>query len=561
MKKKWFVRSCVVASLCFASTAHTDSLYAQGTKGQSSSGSAAEINDSSVIALGIAPIDSMLPNVQHLARLIGGGQAAGAVVTTVNQFSNGLDRKRPAGVFVELDETGTPSPIVCLPISDFEAFQRQLSILGEPDDLGDGLYAYYFAQPVYLRNVEGWLVAGQSEDAVLNFDSTVTENLKGLVNRYDIRIQVNPKNVPADLIQSFLDQVQVGLEQGMAQNPELDEDALELARENAEQAVQNIRDIVEGTEKFVVGLAVDPKSKKTVLDLGSKFVSGSKFANQLQQMDGAKANLAGVVQPNSAITSTSVSFVQPEDLKQIEASVESTLETIFKEIDEKEDKQFDAEAVKKLVRRLAELGLSSAREGRIESAFDLTTDKNLNGVLAVSIADGKEVDAAIADFASSLDAESKKRVNVKSNAGQVGGGTLHRISVKLEDANEEVTKVLGNTAEIAIISAPKALYIAFGKDCEDIAKQSIARTAANPSSPASMATARVRVSQLAAFAERITSNPVTAALAAASASGNDGINVDSKINGTESVVRLTIEDQVIKGIKDAVSAAQQEEGF
>lgn len=562
MKKKWFVRSCVVAAVCFATTTHADSLHAQGTKGQSSSSSATEVNDPSVLSLGIAPINTFLPNAQHLARLIGGGQVAGGIQSVVTQFTNGIDKTRPAGVFVELDESGTPSPVVCLPLKSFDDFKRQLAILGEPEDLGDGLYAFYYGNPIFLRNIDEWIIAGQSEDAVLNFDTATTDNLKGLVGKYDLRLQVNPQNIPSELVEFFLAQVEQGLQQGMAQNPDLDEEAQALAQQNADQAVQNMRDLIEGTNKLMLGLAIDPKSKKTVLDLGSQFVSGSKFAKQLENYQGATAALAAVGQESSALRTTSVQFVAPEDLKRAEDSLDASLEAIFKELDEKNDGKVNPEIAKKLIRRIADLALNTAREGRVESAFDLNLENDLDAVLAFSVADGKEVDATIAEFAQSLDAEAKKEVTITTNAGKIGNANLHRISIRLpEDADEVARQIFGSNVEIAVASTSKAAFISVGKNCEASAKNAIERVAAKPSSPASMITARTKLSKIAAFIEKIKPNPISAAILATTSSGNDSVNVDSQISGLDSAVRVTIEDQVFRSIQEGMKASKGDDGF
>lgn len=563
MKKKWFVRSCVVAAVSFAAAAHADSLYAQGTKGQSSSGSATEVADDSVLAVGLAPIDTLLPNVQHLARLIGGGQAAGMVQASLKQFTNGLDTSRPAGVFVELDESGTPDPIVCLPLKNFETFTRQLAIFGEPEDLGDGLYAYYLAVPVYLRNVDGWLVAGQSEDAILNFDPKVTENLKGLVSKYDLRIQVSPQNIPSELVDFFLAQIEQGFEQGIEQSPDLEEEAVELARKNAEMSVQNIRDIVEGTDKAILGLAISPKEKKTVLDLGTKFISGSKFSKQLDKYNGATSALSAVAQEESALSWNSVQFVLPEDIQQAESSLEVSLEAIFAEIDKKAGEAVDGEEAKKLIRRLVDLGLSSAREGKVESSFNLTTEANLNAVLAFSVADGKAFADIVADFNKVLLEKERKLVTVKTNVKKVGGGDLHRISIQLGNKKEDevAKKIFGSNIELAVVTAPKSVYVAIGKDCESTVEQAVARVAAKPSAPASMITLRSKLSKLASFIDSIQTNPAVAAFAAATASGNDFVTVDSKVEGLDSVIRISVGDQVFKGAQEATKAARDGDGF
>ncbi|XZE43454.1 hypothetical protein SH467x_003014 [Pirellulaceae bacterium SH467] len=557
MKMKWFVRSSVMAALAFAAPTPADLLYAQGAKSQSASAVIEEEDDASVVVVGLAPVDTMLPNVQHLARLIAGGGGAGTVATLIKQYTGGLDTARPAGVFVELDESGTPSPIACLPLRNLDEFFQQLVIFGEPEDLGDGLYSFNIGNSIYLRKVEGWLVVGQSEDAVLNFDTTIAENLKGMVAKYDLRVQVNPQNIPDELLQFFMSQMQAGIEQGMASNPNMDEEQAEAARANAEQMMASFQEGIEGTEKFVIGLAVNKADKRTMLDIGTKFVEGSKFAAQIEKVKGSMATLAGIPQDASMMSAQSLQLIAPEEVKQLEDTMSTSIEAAFKQIEENAKNPEDAAKAKDFINRLVELVMDSAREGKMESALNITVDKNLNAVGSFTVADGKKVEALAAEASKALATEKDVPVKLQVNTGKHGGANLHKLTVPLPpEADDAARKVFGDEVTVAIATTPKAVHLALGKDCDTVIKSTIDRVAAKPSSPAEMVKARFNLTQLLTYIQSVQSNPVVDAMLETASGGADKVMVDSKVGDRESVVRITFEDNVIKAISSGAKAAQ-----
>lgn len=558
MKMKWFVRSSVMAALAFAAPTPADLLYAQGAKSQSASAVAADDQvDASVVVVGFAPVDTMLPNVQHLARLVAGGTGAGTVATLIKQYTGGLDTSRPAGVFVELDESGTPSPVVCLPLRNLDEFFQQLAIFGDPEDLGDDLYSFNIGNSIYLRDDEEWLVVGQSEDAVLNFDSSVTENLKGMVAKYDLRVQVNPQNIPKELLGFFMSQMQAGLEQGMASNPNMDEEQAEAARANAEQMMVSFQEGIEGTEKFVIGLAVNKADKKTMLDIGTKFVEGSKFAAQIDKMKGSMATLAGIPQETSMMSVQSLQLIAPEEVKQLEDTMSSSIEAAFKQIEENAKNPEDAAKAKDFINRLVELVMDSAREGKVESAFNVTVEKNLNAVGSFTVADGAKVEALAAEAAQALAAEQNVPVKLQVNTGKHAGANLHKLTVPLPpEADESARKVFGDAVTVAIATTPKAVHLALGKDCDAVIKSTVDRVSAKPSSPAEMVKARFNLTQLLTYIQSIESNPIVDAMLETAAGGADKVMVDSKVGDRESAIRITFEDNVLKAISSGAKAAQ-----
>ena len=129
------------------------------------------------------------------------------------------------------------------------------------------------------------------------------------------------------------------------------------------------------------------------------------------------------------------------------------------------------------------------------------------------------------------------------------------------DAAEAAKKMFGDQVTIAIATGPKSVHIAVGKTCDASVKSAIDRSAAKPSAPAEMIKMRLVLSQLLSYIQSIEATPVSEAMLGAATTGNDRIMVDSQTVERGAVVRLSIEDGVMKAIAAGVKAGRDGGGF
>ena len=262
MKFRWLSAAVCTATLGLATFSSTNQCQAQAKSTTPKAAATAvvdETEDDSVVVVALNSIDSLLPNVQHVARLVGAGAAVGGVSAIVNQFVTGLDKARPFGVFVNLDESGQPSFVGCLPIEDLEQFFEQLgTVIGEPNDLGDGLFELGLGgNTIYAKKIDKWLYVGQTEESLDDLPENMADVLPKMIQKYDIRIEVNPQNIPDELVEFLMAQAQEGLDRSMEQNGNVDPADAESTREASEKMMEQMQEAIEGTEKLVIGLAIN----------------------------------------------------------------------------------------------------------------------------------------------------------------------------------------------------------------------------------------------------------------------------------------------------------------
>jgi hypothetical protein len=560
MKVRWLTAAVCTATLGLATLSSPNQCQAQAKNTAPKAAATAvadETEDGAVVVVAIGSIDSLLPNIQHVARLVGAGAPVGAATSMVNQFLSGLDKTRPFGVFVNLDENGQPTPVGCLPVEDLEQFFEQLStMIGEPNDLGEGLFELGVGgNTIYAKKSGKWLYVGQTEESISDLPENMADVLPKMIQKYDIRIQVNPQNIPDELVDFLMAQAQEGLDRGMEeQSGNLDAADAESTREASEKMMEQMQEAIEGTEKLVIGLAISKQEKRTVLDFGSQFVADSKYAKQIEKLKSSKTTVAGIPQDGSMMTMQLFQLIASDEIEQLEKGLDVGLKTALKDADE---------GMKKLAEEAVDILVESAKLGKMESAVDVSVESSLNIVTSVSVADGAKIEALATKIAAELVKE-KAPVQLKINAGKHAGFNLHSGKGSLQsDAPEAARKIFGDTVTFAIATGPKSVHIAVGKNCDASVKSAIDRAAAKPSAPAEAFKMRLVLSQLLNYIQSIEATPISEAMlnAASAASGNDRIMVDSTSIERGLIVRLSLEDGVLKAIAAGVKAGQAGGGF
>jgi hypothetical protein len=566
MRLPWFAMACLTAaSLLWSCASVPTTLMAQETKTfdapklDSSSDSGSE-----VVTVAIAPLDRLLPNITHVLRVVGQGAQSGLVNQAVNGYTNGIDRTRPIGVFVTLGEAGVPVTVASLPVTDLEQFLGGLELFGEPEDLGDGLYSMSIGpNTMFAQEDDDWLYVSSSEEALEELPESGIEDLKGMVAKNDLWVEVNVQNIPDDIVDLISGQLRAGFEQAMeAQAGNASAEELEATRAQGEQMMKNLEETMQGTEKFAVGLGIRPSEKTVSLDFGAKFVSGSRFARQLDGLSTAKAKLGGGVVDDGVMSLKAFQLVASEDIAQMESTMEASLTAAYKSIDDNTRDKASAERAKAYLNRLVKILVDSCKEGSLETVASVSTNPSLNIFAGISVADGSQVEALAKDLADEL-AKEKVPVKVELATGSHEGVTLHKLTAPLpETADDNARKIFGDSVKVSIGTSPKAIYLSVGKTAEASLKSALDGIAAKPSSVATPLRMRLSLSQLLNFVQSIEPNPIVDGMLSSLNSGDDHVRIDSQMIERGSVTRLTIEEGVLKAVSSgAMAGAANRGGF
>ena len=546
--------------------------------GQDRSAVATKVGQPTLI-VSTSKIDQLMSNMTYLMRAVNQPEIGGMVTMTVNGFSKGLDRNRPIGVAVTVNGAGNPSPIVMLPVSDLKSFLSGLAAIGEPEDLGGGLYTMDIGpKPFFAKQLDNWLVVAEQESAVNDFKQVPSELLQTLSSRYDLGIKLDVQSVPTELRDTFIGQMKEGYERANAQQIakrereiQMDEAAATTDGERAEVAgrkagaklaqqiqanqMEQLEDMVRNTKQVVVGLASDSANKQVYLELATEFLSGSKMDAQIARSATVKTDFAGIQTEGQAVSLAFTNLMDPSQIPQFEQTLSAGFDELTKALTKIPNAPVEIADIMKEVKLLL---VKSIQEGIIDGAASVTFQSGLNIVTASRIADGKQLAIALQKLVGAVK-QDENAPQIKFNAYNHQGAAIHLGSVKLpRDADEVMRKIFSDTPKFAIATGEKGVTIAIGSQAEENLKATLDRVAKNPATPGTPMDLKIELGPLLEYIQTIKPSPVVEAMiqGVQDFASNDMLTVRSKLVPHGAVLRITIEEGVLRAIGAGAKAGQ-----
>ncbi len=185
-------------------------------------------------------LDQLVSHVSYLMRAVNQPEIGGMVSIMVTQYSRGLDRDRPIGVAMTINQAGNPDPAIFLPVADMDGFLAGLApIAGDPEDLGEGLLALEVQRrPVFLKKIDNWLVVGMQEELVKSFTAVPEQAILKLANQFDIGIRYDGQAVPSGLREMLVSQIRDSFDRGLERiDRQLERSEAEATDEAAKEKV------------------------------------------------------------------------------------------------------------------------------------------------------------------------------------------------------------------------------------------------------------------------------------------------------------------------------------
>jgi len=356
-------------------------------------------------------------------------------------------------------------------------------------------------------------------------------------------------------------QIQEGLEAGLENNPNADP---ELAEKLGRMSTKQFTQMIEELKEVTIGWGVDPKAKTTFIDFSMTAVDGTAMARQMAMLKNATSTFAGFLVPGASLNLNGTTQMSPDEIEQNVGLLDALRDRAAKEIDN--DAGLDAaqrKSAKDLLTQFFGVLTDTVKGGKLDYGAALMLDaKKLNFASGVLVSDGKKLEAAFSKLVE-LAKNEPDFPEVKLNAGKHGNVNLHTITVELPDSADESAHEIfgGDTVNIVIGTGPKALYLAFGKECEALLKQTIDASAAKGSQAVPPSQVNVFLKPIMKFAASMDKdeNPILQGAAKAfqqAKQGEDEINIVTKPIPGGATGRLQVSEGVIKLIGDAIKSAQ-----
>lgn len=434
---------------------------------------AARAETKPVAVLSLAGYDALMSDLNFLGELSGTPQLAQSVegilaLVTRAQGLVGLEKGKPIGAAVSLNDAGLPTPLVFVPVADAEKLLDALQgLVPTVEDLGDGFSRLKPANgpSIIMKETDGWAFLSNSQDNLEDLPKDPAKLLGDLAKKYDVALQLNVQNVPEPFIQMAVQQMQAGAQAGLKQLPDEDDDTYRLRKEFAETYLSQMTQLVEEIDQITLGFAIDSKTRSSYLDVSLTVKDGGKLAAQIAAAAGAEegSKFVGFADPKAVANLHFAAPIMKDDKTVLLDAVSTGRKEAKKKIEESDD--LDDEAVKQAVQEMVDqvfyVAEATIRGGRVDGGAVFVGGGPFEFVVGGLIVDAQKLEAVV-KRAVDMFGQAPEFPAVKLNAAEHDGVTFHTIA--LPDLDEDARKILGEEVMLALGFGKDRAFLAIGEN-------------------------------------------------------------------------------------------------
>ena len=521
-----------------------------------------------IVTVVVAGHEEIFSDIDFLGGLAGnphmGQQLQGMVgLFTGNQGLAGIDGEKPFGVIVQSDGlqfAGTGF----VPVTNLDSVLNLLQMFNiEADKRADETYEVRAEnQTLFFKHANNWALIGLDPDRLHDAPANPEATFGSLVKEHDIAIQALIKNVPEQLRQMALMQLQAGMQAGMQPLPNENQETFQQRQALAQAQMDNLVRVLDEMEELKIGIAVAAAESRIYLDILTTAQPGTKLATQMSSYEDTKTDFAGFYQPDAAFMITSSSQYAPEDAAPMIEMLGPIEQQLGKHIDEWKDIS-DPQAKETLKAALADF-LAAARanlqHGKSDGGAILFLEPDALAFVAGSVAvDTERIESGLKQLGQVVEQESGLG-GISWNAHQHANVRFHTFELPLPpDEREQAAQLFGDKIELAVGIGEQEVYVGAGRDCLARIKEVIDASRRQPGKAVPPMELSISLTKIMETASTFDDEPMLAMIAdmlRAEAQGKDHVRIVAQPVTHGLRVRIELEDGALKAIGQAASAAR-----
>jgi hypothetical protein len=513
------------------------------------------------VVISLTSVDDLLGDLGYLTRAAGSPEVGQLITFSAAGFIQGLDTTKPAGAFLYVTDAGRPTPVVFIPVSDFDVVASNIEDrIGALKDVGGGIQQLDTPQAkVFLKEQDGWVFASQAEAHLKDLPEDPTARLNGLHEDYDIAFQVNVQSIPPDLRKTALAEIKEGFESNLDAGGNGEQRALQ--QQFGGFAIDDIVRFVEESEQLTLGWGVDRKAGKTYIDFKITAVPGTQLADELAAYVDVKSDFSGFVIPNAAATLHFTAPVPARDIEQTKLMLKVAREAALREIDDDDDLPNDKARTeaKEIIESLLDIVQATVESGKLNAAAALVlAPEKINFIAGGKVADGKVVEKNLKRIVElAKQTKDTPDIDFHANVEQYEDIAFHTLSVPVPD-EEEARRILGERMKLMIGTGKQSVYVAFGTGSLDLLKEAIRSSREGGGDELPPFSLNVALTPIMAFAASVENDEVVAALAESLKNGNGKDRIS--VTGTTIKGGVAYRFEVGEGILQTIGQATKLQG-
>jgi hypothetical protein len=493
------------------------------------------------------------------------GNSLEGLVALLTQLQGlvGLDKSKPWGLAISTDGLDLQN-IAFLPVNDLKKLLGVLvGIVGPPEDKGEHVQIRVNGAPVFIKSEKGWAFLAMDPEHLANLPKDPQAIFGTLTKDYDLAVRVNVQNVPEPYRDRAISEIKRGMQQGLERKDD-ETDAQYQTRVNImETQVEQLTQLIKDLDALTLGWAIDGKARRAILDFSLTAIAGSQMAKQ-SVVEIIPSRFAGFLSPDTLFNAHCATKQKAADVTQSVAMLNSLRSSIADAITNDDDLPTDQEkeTVKKLATQLLDVIEATLKQGVIDGGLLVTPTAPFTIAGGLGVVGGDTLESA---FKQAVDLGKKKADAPKAafdvaKYQSVNFHTLKGPWPENDDADaediENMKAALGDELELTAGFSKDAIYFALGPDGVGAIKKVIdgSAGAAKADLPLQMNLAMGRVLDF--LAEQDPDNPVLGICADTLEKGKDKIHLTSRMVPNGSMMRIEIEEGVLRVLGVGARAAQ-----
>lgn len=431
-----------------------------------------------VLVVSVAPVDSLLGDVDYISKLIGAEDQGRMIRQLAGPILGGIDRTRPWGAYATLSG-GDFKPIGFIPV---KSLQTQLSILepqiGKAEELPGGILKVTppdsgaAAISVYFKEENGWaFYAAQAEHLASGLPKDPVALLGGLEKKYDLGVRIIAENLSAVDRQAFIAQLKEGIAQQAGGASDVPEQWLRSAEEG-------LLRYAEGAKTIDLGLTVDAQQANVSLAFVVEPIAGSELEKSLASVRSLTTPHSGVLVPGSALVVHRAAKLGPQEIAAWDAFMDQLLKnSVASDVGPQEE----AAARESLPLRQRIFKAAHA-DGNVDwgMSYLIHEDGKVTSLGGVHLAGLKQLEADFRAFYDKHKATDPALSKLTIEWDFARHGPVRIIKLIPPADAQHNTELLGDDPSIFLGIANNYCYTAFGYDGLKHLKAAIDRSAAKP---------------------------------------------------------------------------------
>lgn len=212
----------------------------------------------------------------------------------------GIDRTRPFGIMIFLDDSlpPQPTPVAYIPIDDLEAFERTAS-LGplKPEKVEGSEDRYKLGggrRNMSMLIEHDYAFATRNEYILEDGMPDPLDYVSGFASRYDASVSIQLRNVSPLIRDVFIATLQTSAQAELQQKDDESAAAHKIRKANGQSMLELITQILRDGEQATLGLEAHPEDQTAALELSIDAKPESEFSKFMQNLGGAKSSFEGL---------------------------------------------------------------------------------------------------------------------------------------------------------------------------------------------------------------------------------------------------------------------------